>query len=174
MSDAWRARGDLAILRGDGEAADRYYAQQIRTSVTNPALLEAAGALVENRLGVAERTLKGFLKHFPTDVAAIRMLAEVAARIGRFADAETLLRRCLELAPSFTPARHNYALALLRQGKTAEALTQVDRLLQGEPHDPGYRNLKAAVLGQIGDSTRNHRALRGACCGTTRNSRKCG
>jgi tetratricopeptide (TPR) repeat protein len=151
MSDAWRALGDIATLRGDGKAADRYYAQQIRTSVTNPTLLEAAGALVENRLGVAERTLKGFLKHFPTDVAAIRMLAEVAARIGRFADAETLLRRCLELAPSFTPARHNYALALLRQGKTAEALTQVDRLLQGEPHDPGYRNLKAAVLSQIGD-----------------------
>ena len=151
MSDAWRARGDLAISRGDGEAADRCYAQQIKTSVSNPTLLEAAGALVENRLGIAERLLKGFLKHFPTDVTAIRMLAEVAARIGRFADAETLLRRCLELAPSFTPARHNYALALLRQGKAAEALAQVDQLLRHEPHDPGYRNLKAAVLSQIGD-----------------------
>ena len=151
MSDAWRALGDLATLRGDGEAADRYYAQQIKTSVTNPTLLEAAGALVENRLGIAERLLKGFLKHFPTDVTAIRMLAEVAARIGRFADAETLLRRCLELAPSFAPARHNYTLALLRQGKTAEALVEVDQLLGRDPHDPGYRNLKAAVLSQIGD-----------------------
>ena len=151
MSEAWRALGDLAILRGDGEAADRYYAQQIKTSVSNPTLLEAASALVENRLAIAERTLKGFLKHFPTDVAAIRMLAEVAARIGRFADAETLLRRCLELAPSFHAARHNYAMALFRQGKAAEALPQVDLLLRSAPHDPGFRNLKAAVLGHVGD-----------------------
>ena len=153
LSDAWRALGDLATAAGDTEAADRHYAQQIKTSVSNPALLEAAGALLDNRLAIAERLLKAFLKHFPTDVTAIRMLAEVAARIGRFADAETLLRRCLELAPSFVPARHNYALALLRQGKVAEALTQVELLLQADPHDPGYRNLKASVLGQIGDYT---------------------
>ena len=153
LSDAWRALGDLATAAGDTETADRHYAQQIKTSVSNPTLVEAAGALLDNRLAIAERLLKNFLKHFPTDVAAIRMLAEVAARIGRFADAETLLRRCLELAPSFTPARHNYALALLRQGKVAEALTQVDLLLERAPHDPGYRNLKAAVLGQIGDYT---------------------
>ncbi len=153
LSDAWRALGDLATAAGDSEAADRHYAQQIKASVSNPTLVEAAGALLDNRLAIAERVLKNFLKHFPTDVAAIRMLAEVAARIGRFADAETLLRRCLELAPGFTPARHNYALALLRQGKVADALTQVDLLLERAPHDPGYRNLKAAVLGQLGDYT---------------------
>jgi tetratricopeptide (TPR) repeat protein len=79
------------------------------------------------------------------------MLAEVAARIGRFADAETLLRRCLELAPSFHAARHNYAMALHRLGKSAEALAEVEQLLRHDPYDPGYRNLKAAVLGQIGD-----------------------
>jgi tetratricopeptide (TPR) repeat protein len=151
MSDAWRALGDLATMRGDSKTADRHYARQIRTSVTNPALLEAAGALVDNRLAVAERALKTFLNHFPTDVTAIRMLAEVAARIGRFADAETLLRRCLELAPSFHAARNNYATALLRQGKAAEALVQVEQLLARDPYDPGYRNLKAAILGQLGD-----------------------
>jgi tetratricopeptide (TPR) repeat protein len=151
MSDAWRALGDLSIAQGDTAAADSYYAQQIKASVNNPQLIEAASALVDNRLAIAERLLKDFLKRFPTDVPAIRMLAEVAARIGRFADAETLLRRCLELAPSFHPARHNYALALHRQGKVADALTQVDRLLALDPLDPGYRNLKAAVVGQIGD-----------------------
>jgi tetratricopeptide (TPR) repeat protein len=151
MSDAWRALGDLATAAGDIGAADGYYARQIKTSVSNPLLLEAASALFDNRLAVAERLLKDFLKRFPTDVPAIRMLAEVAARIGRFADAETLLRRCLELAPSFHPARHNYAVALLRQGKPTQALIQVDRLLAVDPHDPGYRNLHAAVLGSIGD-----------------------
>ena len=66
------------------------------------------------RLAIAERVLKGHLKQHPTDVAAIRMLAEVAARIGRNADAEKLLSRALELGPSFEAARHNFALVLFR------------------------------------------------------------
>ena len=45
----------------------------------------------------------------PTDAAAIRMMAELAARLGRYADAEHLLRRALELAPAFAPARTNLA-----------------------------------------------------------------
>jgi tetratricopeptide (TPR) repeat protein len=151
MPEAWRSLGDLLTLRGETKAADAAYAQQIRHSVNNPVLMEAASALVDNRLGAAERTLKDFLTRFPTDVAAIRMLAEVAARLGRFADAETLLRRCLELAPGFAAARHNFATALHRQGKSGEALPEIDRLLATDPTDPGLRNLKAAALSHIGD-----------------------
>ncbi len=55
----------------------------------------------------------------------MRMLAEVAARLHRYADAEVLLERCLELAPSFVPARHNYAVMLHRQRKPRRAWTQV-------------------------------------------------
>ena len=45
--------------------------------------------LHENRLDVAERILKPHLKEDPFDVRAIRMLAELAARIGRLKDSET-------------------------------------------------------------------------------------
>ena len=79
------------------------------------------------------------------------MLAEVAARLRRYADAQTLLERCLELAPSFDAARHNYATVLNRQGKATTALPQVEQLLAKEPRNPGYRNLKAAVLANLGD-----------------------
>jgi tetratricopeptide (TPR) repeat protein len=151
MADAWRALGDLATLTGDGAAADMFYARQIKASVTNPLLIEAASALIDNRLAVAERLLKDFLKRHPTDVAAMRMLAEVATRIGRYADAESLLESCLELAPGFTAARHNYAVILYRLGKSADAVPQIDRLLEAAPGDPNYRNLKAAALSQIGE-----------------------
>ncbi len=151
MSDAWRAIGDLHVLAGDGAAADAAYARQIQSSVTNPVLMEAAAALVDNTLPVAERVLKEFLKRFPTDVAALRMLAEVAARLRRYADAEALLESCLELAPSFTAARHNYAMILYRAGKPAETLRETDRLLQGDPANPNYRSLRAAALGQVGE-----------------------
>ncbi len=151
LPDAWRALGDHLTATGDVEGADAAYAQHIKASTRDPRLLEAAAALCENRIAVAEGLLRAHLKQHPTDVAAIRMLAEVAARLSRHQDAETLLIRCLELAPGFAPARHNYASVLLRQNKLTEALAQTDQLLASDAHNPGYRNLKAAILGRIGE-----------------------
>ncbi len=151
LPDAWRALGDHYTALEMKEAADAAYAESIRHSNRDPHLLFAATALCENRIPDAEGTLREFLKRHPTDVAAIRMLAEVAARIGRYSDAENLLSRCLELAPGFAAARHNYATVLHRQHKSEAALAEVERLLAAEPRNPGYRNLKAAILGRIGE-----------------------
>jgi tetratricopeptide (TPR) repeat protein len=148
---AWRALGDHLTAIGDATGADAAYAQNIRYSTRDPRLMEAAVHLVEGRIAPAEALLREHLKEHPTDVAAIRMLGEVAARLGRYGDAENLLARCLELAPSFTAARHNYAVVLHRQHKVSEALTEIDRALEAEPRNPGYRNLKAAILSRIGD-----------------------
>jgi predicted Zn-dependent protease len=148
---AWRALGDEKTLAGDSEGAAEAYAEHIRASVNDPKLIEAASALCENRLAISERLLRAFLHENPTDVAAIRMLAEVAARLGRYDDAEKLLARCLELAPSFDAARHNYAGVLNRANKPAEALAQAEILLQHDARNPGYRALHAAVLSQLGD-----------------------
>lgn len=105
----------------------------------------------ENRLDVAERLLKSHLKDNPFDVAAIRMLAELAARIGRWRDAETLLRRAVELAPEWTTAKANLALVLGRMGRPAEAMQLLDEIFAAEPDQIGHWNLKAATLGRLGD-----------------------
>ena len=108
-------------------------------------------ALNENQLDVAERILKPHLKEDPFDAAAIRMLAELAARIGRWRDAENLLRRAVELAPGWTAAKANLALVLGRMGRPAEALELLDDIFAQEPDDVGHWNLKAATLGRLGD-----------------------
>ena len=82
---------------------------------------------------------------------ALRMLAEVAARLHRYPDAETLLERALELAPSFVPARHNYAVILHRQRKPGPAWKQAEKLTEADPLNPSYRTLKAAIASSIGD-----------------------
>lgn len=117
----------------------------------HPRLIEAAAALHENRLDVAERLLKPHLKDDPFDVRAIRMLAELAARIGRLKDSETLLRRALEIAPDFNPARANLAMVLGRLGRPAEALELLDELFEAEPEAIAHLNLKAATLSRLGD-----------------------
>jgi predicted Zn-dependent protease len=151
FSEAWRALGDQLTLSDDGAAADRAYARHIQASVHDPRLMAAAQALCDDNLPVAEHLLREHLKAQPTDVAAMRMLAEVGGRIGRYGDSELLLERALELAPGFAAARHNYAIVLHRQEKAAEALMQIDQLLATDPRNPTYLNLKAVILGKTGD-----------------------
>ncbi len=112
--------------------------------------MQAALALHDNQLHVAEPLLKAYLKRDPFDARAIRMLAELAGRIGRYGDAEALLRRAVELAPGFTAARANLALVLYRQNRAPEALTLLDAVIADEPDNPGHANLKAAALGRLG------------------------
>ena len=150
-ADGWRALGDAWTAHGNVGAADAAYAQSIRAATRDPELLRAANALVAGELAVAEPLLRARLKRAPTDVAAIRMLAELASRLGRYGDAEKLLARALQLAPGFRPARHNYALVLHRQNRAGDALEQIDLLLADDPHNAGLANLKAAVLGRIGE-----------------------
>jgi tetratricopeptide (TPR) repeat protein len=140
LARAHRARYDAAVA-SEAPATGRWH----------PRLIEAALALNENRLDVAERLLKPHLKDDPFDVAAMRMLAELAARIGRLRDAEHLLRRAVELAPEWTAARANLALVLGRMGQPAEALDLLDAIFAAEPDELGHWNLKAATLGRLGD-----------------------
>lgn len=117
----------------------------------HPRLIEAAKALNEGRYDIAERLLKPHLMEDPFDVRAIRMLAELAARLGRLRDSETLLRRALEIDPNFTGARANLAMVLGRLGRPAEALELLEGLFETEPDRVGHLNLKAATLGRLGD-----------------------
>jgi len=117
----------------------------------HPRLIEAAVAMNEADIPRAEFLLRTHLKEDPFEVSAIRMLAEVAGRIGRYRDSEKLLRRALELSPAFTAARATLALVLYRQNRSEEAIAELDRVLAEEPDNPGHANLKAAAFGRIGE-----------------------
>jgi tetratricopeptide (TPR) repeat protein len=117
----------------------------------DPRLIEAATALQDNRLHDAEPLLRAHLKEDPFDVAAIRMMAELAARIGRLKDSETLLRRAVELSPGFLAARSNLATVLYKQNRPEAAVVELDALLRVDPDNAANTNLKAAALGRIGD-----------------------
>jgi tetratricopeptide (TPR) repeat protein len=129
---------------------DFNFQRRMAEARSNPKLLRAGQALVENDLPTAEGILRPHLKQHPTDVAAIRMMAEIAARIGRLVDSENLLRRAIELAPRFIAARANLATVLYRQNRSAEAIAELERIEQDGAAHLGHASLKAAALGRIG------------------------
>ena len=113
--------------------------------------MEAAAALVENNLPVADARLRAHLRSHPTDVAALRMLAEVAGRLRLYKDAQDLLERCLELAPSFDAARHNYAVVLNRQSKPAGGAAAGAAAARQGTSQSQLLEPQAAILANLGD-----------------------
>lgn len=135
---------------GREEEAQGVSLAAVSATIHDEAMVAAALALSENRLPDAEGALRGRLREDATDVAAIRMLAEVAGRLGRYEDAEKLLSRALQLAPGFGAARANLATVYYKQNRFAEAANTLDAVLGEDPDNPAHANLRAAALGRIG------------------------
>ena len=147
---ALRLLGASLRKQGEEDAALAAEAQAIAAARFDPELIRAGAALVANDLSTAEPILRQRLKADPLDVPAIRMMAELAARVGRVGDSEHLLRRALELSPGFDAARANLATLLYRQHRAVDALALLDQLATDGDVADAHQNLRAAALGRIG------------------------
>ncbi|MEM8936292.1 MAG: sulfotransferase [Pseudomonadota bacterium] len=102
------------------------------------------------QLGKAEPICRSVLQRDPMNVNAMCMLADIGIRVGAFADAENLLRRCLELAPDFKQARGHLANTLFKKQKFKDAIDQLEILERDEPDNPGYLVLRGNIYAQTG------------------------
>ena len=148
---AWLTLADLRHADGDEDGANFAYLEHLRHSRHDPELMAAAAALAEGKLPEAEAMLRRRLKRQPRDVATIRMLAELGARLGRNEEAIRLLELALERAPGFDAARQNYAAVLNRANRHTEAHAELEMLLQKDPDNQVLRNMKAVVQSKLGD-----------------------
>jgi len=155
LTDAWKSLGDQLFLKGDVPGAEMAYAQHARSAVTDPVLKPAAHALFEGRLDAADDLLRNHLTSHLGDMAAMKMLAEVRARQGRYGDAEALLAHCLGVDPANDAARFAYAEALFHQQKAAETVVQMEQLVARKPNLPAYRNMLAGALALLGEDDRS-------------------
>ncbi|HEX3432074.1 MAG TPA: sulfotransferase [Rhizomicrobium sp.] len=156
------AIGDIA--RFDGRAAsdaevEAHIAALLdallnRRPLRNANLREARKAFEANRIDIAERLLRDFLKRHPHDPDALYLLAQCLLRREFKSDAEALLADCLTRAPDFDAARFNYANTLHQMNKPVAALAESEKLLAKEPYNPIYRDLQALALTAMGEFER--------------------
>lgn len=142
----------VEALTALGEPDPRRRAQLMAAALElhHPQLREAADSLDEGRVGDAELRVRSVLAASPNDPAAIRLLAQVAARAERLEEAERLLARALSLAPDFAAGRFDLAGILYLRNRLEEAIQTLNALLAREPGSVEYRMLKAAALSRLG------------------------
>jgi len=159
LAEAWRELAALHAARGEPQACDAAYARFARLARPEQHLTEAGAALANNRLAAAESLLRRQLAQSPQDVAAMRMLANVAAERGDYAEAERLLGECLKLAPGYSGARFDLVRILHTQQKADPMLPLLERLLALEPDSLRYRTLQASAYNMLGQDERGTQIL---------------
>ncbi len=150
---AWQSLGHQLAVAGDDEGSRAAFQRHFELSTTHPELIEANRLLHEGKQGKAESIVRDLLKKYPTDVTAIKMLADIALKMGQLKDASHLLERCLELAPDFHAARHSYAIVLMRRQMPEAAMKEAEQLLAHDPENPNFLTIKAYILNRIGDQS---------------------
>jgi tetratricopeptide (TPR) repeat protein len=98
-------------------------------------LSTAKAQLDHGDLESGEKTLWSILSSEPTNQEALTMLGVIRDREQRYAEAEALFRRVLQLNPKSIVASRNLAGALLAQDKPDDAIQQYNQAIQLSPQD---------------------------------------
>jgi tetratricopeptide (TPR) repeat protein len=110
-------------------------------SVLAESMRRISGLLQSGQYGAAHAQLELLVAANPTYVEGLRLLAGTKQALGDIAQAETLLRRALEIEPLWPPTLTMLAELLLLLGRSAEAVPLLQRAIQGAAPHP-----RAALL----------------------------
>lgn len=128
---AWRIYGQLRAEQA--AASDPALALDWRPDYSPALLALAERELAEGRLQAAQDHARRVLANSPLRGQAFRILAQVADRRGDAAQALRLYQIAARRAPRDLPSRAWLAQYYLRQGRHADALTQIDDMLRMAP-----------------------------------------
>ncbi len=117
-------------------------------------LLELGGiALARGELAAAEEEYRGALRLDPGFVAAYANLAEAFRLQGREADVERVLTAGIARAPRAAPLHHALGLALVRQGRLAEAIAPLRRAAALAPDEARFAQVLDLAERELGSAS---------------------
>jgi len=148
---AWSMLEGLYRMVGDEEHRRVAVAHAKKLKSMPPEVITATGLFCEGELAASERLIRAFLLRHGDHVEAMRLLARIGVARDILDDAEVLLAAALEMAPDYVELRRDYACVLLDRHKHADAIAQLDRLLQLDPKNIDYRTLRATATVGLGD-----------------------
>jgi tetratricopeptide (TPR) repeat protein len=147
----WHEYSQILYKIGHHTKAEDAFKQYLLHSAEHPLLRDGLEALFEEKLPKAERAVRTFLQQQPNNVSALRLLAEIALKLGILNDAQLLLEKALSIAPDYHLARLNYAHTLNKREKSQQALLQINNLEKAQPDHVPVQLIKAAILVKLNE-----------------------
>jgi tetratricopeptide (TPR) repeat protein len=151
---SWRTLQTLYRMTGQVESAEMAGAHVATLAKLPPEVVTATALFSDGELLPAEDIVRAYLLKHGNHVEAMRLLARIGLQQDVLDDAEFLLEAVLELAPDYSAARYDYAMALLRRHKHVQALAELEKLLQVDPQNRAFRTTYATTCVGLGDHER--------------------
>jgi tetratricopeptide (TPR) repeat protein len=138
-------RSDLALRLADLER------DLLELRATPPPLIAVTDLISQGKLVKAEKLCKAFMLKNPKHIEGMRLLADIAVRLGVLEDAEFLLETAVKFSPLSTKPRIDYIQVLRKQQKYEAALSHAKVLVEQEPKNPQFQSVFAVESMQSGD-----------------------
>ena len=138
-------RADLALRLADLEK------DLTELRATPPPLIAVTDLISQGKLVKAEKLCKAFMIKNPKHIEGMRLLADIAVRLGVLEDAEFLLETAVKFSPLSTKPRIDYIQVLRKQQKYEVALSHAKVLVEQEPKNPQFQSVFAVESMQSGD-----------------------
>ena len=154
LPSSWAMLERLYRLTGDQLNAATAAAHVAMLNGLPREVVTATSLFCDDDLAPAEQMVRAFLLEHGDHPEAMRLLARIGMAHDVLDDAELLLEAALALAPDYRAARYDYADALLRRHRYAQARGQIEQLLQLDPGNLDYRSLAATAAVGLGEQDR--------------------
>lgn len=151
LQASWRAQAEILEVQGHVIAAREMRGQEQRVINLPPALVAVSHLLYEGKLVKAENAARYFLQNNPHHIEAMRLLADIGARLGVLEDADFLLESAIEFDPDNIQLRIDYIQILRKRQKFDAALKQCKILYARDNENPVFQSLYAIESMQMGD-----------------------
>jgi len=147
---SWRSLQSLYRMTGNAKDAETAGAHIATLARLPTEVVTATAMFSDGDFGLAEQVIRAYLLEHGDDVEAMRLLARIGMELDVLDDAEVLLEAVLRAAPDYDAARHDYASTLLRRYKPAQAMAELEKLLQKHPQNHLFRTTYANAVVGIG------------------------
>lgn len=148
--NAFFSLGRALAMLGRGADADVAFEASFALNPERRLLALAAEHHKEGRYEEAERSYRELLRQRPKNVDALRLLGGIMANQSQVAEAETLIRRAITLAPDFSLAKIDLGRLLQEQHRYPEAVECFSQVAEMEPNRPKPHFLLASALAPLG------------------------
>ena len=148
---SWINQAKILDKAGEKTAANQARQNAKHVGALPKKLQAALNFIHEGKVLKAEKICRHFLQKNPHNIEAMRLLAEIAARLNIYSDADFLLESAIEFEPDNIQLRLDHIKILRKRQKFARALEQAEHLYKLDEKNPIFQSQLAVEHMQTGN-----------------------